>query len=480
MRRAPLSAAITSAAPSAALAIALLLAVQPAAPHGALRAQSPDTATMASEAVRLTRDYLRINTTNPPGNEVRTMRFFARIFEREGIPFDTAVSAAGRGNVWARLKGSGDGPALLLLSHMDVVPADTAYWHEPPFAAEVRSDTVYARGALDTKTLGIVELEAFLTLHRLKVPLDRDVIFMATADEEAGGFYGAGWVVKHHPEAFRGVGMLLNEGGMGTVSDGREQFGIEVTQKVPLWLELTATGVPGHGSTPPVASAVNRLVAALYAIQTYHFQPRVVPAVDAYFKALAPSAGPDWTKAYSDITEAVKSRDTLLKLQIDHPSMAALVRNTCSITVLHGSDKINVVPPTADARLDCRLLPDQNQDAFIARLGTIIADPAIRIEKIMGFTPAVSPTDDPLYRAIREVVKAHFPDAAVVPSVETGFTDSHFFRDLGVHAYGFAPFLIPEEDEHGIHGNDERLSVENIRRGTGMMYEIVRRVAAGE
>ncbi len=172
------------------------------------------------------------------------MRFFAQIFAREGIPFDTAVSAAGRGNVWARLKGSGDAPALLLLSHMDVVPADTAYWHAPPFAAEVRSDTVYARGALDTKTLGIVELEAFLALHRLKVPLDRDVIFMATADEEAGGFYGAGWVVKHHPEAFRGAGMLLNEGGMGTVSDGREQFGIEVTQKVPLWLKLTSTGVP--------------------------------------------------------------------------------------------------------------------------------------------------------------------------------------------------------------------------------------------
>ncbi len=190
--------------------------------------------------------------------------------------------------------------------------------------------------------------------------------------------------------------------------------------------------------------------------------------------------GPGWKKAYGDIAEAVNSRDTVLKLQIDHPSMAALVRNTCSITVLHGSDKINVVPPTAEAQLDCRLLPDQDQDAFIARLATIIADPSIRIEKIMGFTPAVSPTDDPLYRAIHDVVKARFPGAAVVPSVETGFTDSHFFRDLGVHCYGFAPFLIPEEDEHGIHGNDERLSVENIRRGTGMMYEIVRRVAAGE
>ncbi len=461
----------------AALALLTLL-LAPASSR--LRAQAPDTAAMANEAVQMASQYLQINTTNPPGNEVRTMRYLAGVLKKAGIPFDTAVSAAGRGNIWARLKGSGNEPALVLLSHMDVVPADTAYWDVDPFSAAVRHDTMYARGSLDTKTLGIEELEAFLTLHRNKVPLKRDVIFMATADEEAGGFYGAGWVVKNHPEAFEGAGMLLNEGGMGTISDGREQFGIEVTQKVPLWLKLTSTGVPGHGSTPPVASAVNHMVAALYAIQSYHFQPRVVPAVDQYFKALAPTAGPDWKDDFANIADAVKNRDTLLKLQIDHPSMAALVRNTCSITILKGSDKINVVPPTAEAQLDCRLLPDQNHEQFIAQLKTIISDPTIEIHKIMGFTPAVSPTDDPLYQAIHDVVKAHFPDAAVVPSVETGFTDSHFFRDQGLHCYGFAPFLIPEGDEHGIHGNNERLSVENIRRGAAMMYEIVHQVAAGE
>jgi acetylornithine deacetylase/succinyl-diaminopimelate desuccinylase-like protein len=451
-----------------------------AASGSRLGAQSPDTAAMADEALRMARDYLQLNTTNPPGNEVRTMRYLASVLAKEDIPFDTALSAPGRGNIWARLKGTGNEPALVLLSHMDVVPADTAYWDLPPFAATVRNDTVYARGSLDTKTLGIEELEAFLTLHRLKVPLKRDVIFMATADEEAGGFFGAGWMVKNHPEAFRGAGMLLNEGGMGTISEGRQQFGIEVTQKVPLWLRLVSTGRPGHGSTPPVASAVNHLVAALYAIQTYHFEPHVVPAVDTYFKDLAPSEGPDWRAAYMDIAKAVTDRDLLLRLQIDHPSMAALVRNTCSITVLQGSDKINVVPPRAEAQLDCRLVPDQDQGQFIALLETIIDDPSIKVEKIMGFTPAVSPPDNPLYQAIDQVVKQHFPQATVVPAVETGFTDSHFFRDLGVACYGFAPFLIPEEDEHGIHGNNERLSVVNIRRGATLMYQIVHQVAAAE
>ncbi|HKK26520.1 MAG TPA: M20/M25/M40 family metallo-hydrolase [Gemmatimonadota bacterium] len=465
-----------SALPVLALAAVLVpLAARPARTS----AQVPDTAAMGDEAVRLTRDYLRINTTNPPGNEVATMRFLAGILAKEGIPFDTAVSAPGRGNIWARLEGSTDAPALVLLSHMDVVPADTAYWDQPPFAAKVVNDTIYARGALDTKTLGIVELEAFLTLHRQGVPLKRDVIFMATADEEAGGSHGAGWVVENHPEAFEGAGLLLNEGGEGILSDGRKQFGIEVTQKVPLWLRLTSTGRPGHGSTPPVASAVNRLVDALYAIQAYHFEPRIVPPVERYFEGLAPSADEAWKDAYGHIAKAVANRDTLLKLQIDHPSMAALTRNTCSITTLEGSDKINVVPPRAMAELDCRLLPDQDRDAFVEQLRTIIDDPAIEVHEIMGFTPAVSPVDNALYRTITQVVKERFPDATIVPAVSTGFTDSHFFRDRGVASYGFAPFLIPEADEHGVHGNNERISVENVRRGAAMMYEIVRRVAEG-
>jgi acetylornithine deacetylase/succinyl-diaminopimelate desuccinylase-like protein len=247
--------------------------------------QAIDVAKLQDDAVRHTREYLRINTTNPPGNEVETMRWFARILQQEGIPFDTASSAPGRGNIWARLKG-GNQPALVLLHHMDVVPADPKYWSNDPFTATTitgaspKDSLIVGRGALDTKTLGIVQLEAFLAMHRAKVPLERDVIFIATADEEAGGTFGAGWLVKNHPEAFRGAGLLLNEGGDGTLgTDGKMQFAIEVTQKTPLWLKLTSVGKPGHGSTPPPASAVNRLIRALDRLQNYEFAPRVIPAV---------------------------------------------------------------------------------------------------------------------------------------------------------------------------------------------------------
>src|SRR6266567_4103366 len=373
--------------------------------------QSPELARLQDEAVQRVREYLQINTTNPPGNENRTMQFFARIFAQEGIAFDTASSAPGRGNIWARLKG-GSNPALVLLHHMDVVPADPSHWDVDPFSATVKDNEIWGHGALDTKTLGIVELEAFLALHRDKTPLTRDVIFMATADEEAGGFFGAGWVAKNHPEAFAGAGLLINEGGGGSVEGGRQQFGIEVTQKVPLWLKLTA-----------------------------------------------------------------RDPDKVLALQLQDPSFAALTRNTCSITGLEGSNKINVIPAETHAQLDCRLLPDQNQDTFVQELAGDLNEPGIKIEKIMGFTPAVSSTDTPLYRAIVDVTHRRFPDANIVPAVETGFTDSHYFRDLGIACYGFAPFLIPADEEGGVHGNNERISIENIRRGTAMMLEVVRAVA---
>lgn len=442
-------------------------------------ARPTDAAGLGQEAVALLREYLHIDTTNPPGNEERAVAFLGRILKAEGIPYETAASAPGRGNIWARLKG-GSAPALVLLHHMDVVPADRRHWDVDPFAATERDGVLFGRGALDTKTLGILQLEAFLALHRLGLPLERDVIFMATADEEAGGSFGAGWVVANHPEAFKGAGLLLNEGGGGTLTDGRARFGIEVTQKTPLWLRLTATDEPSHGSTPHVASSVTRLVRALYRLQTYHFQPRIVPAVDAYFKALAPAAAPRWRGAFEDIGAAVKNPVTLLSLQSEDPGLAALTRNTCSITRLEGSGKINVVPAEAHAELDCRLLPDQDQAAFLAELGGVLNDPAIQVDTIMRFTPAVTSTETPLYRAIVEALRRHFPDATIAPAVETGFTDSHFFRDLGIACYGFAPVLIPSDQESGVHGNNERISIENVTRGTAVMLEIVREVAAGQ
>ena len=436
--------------------------------------QSPvmDRSQIQLSAVTRVQEYLRVNTINPPGNESRGVEFFRRIFESEGIPYETAESAPGRGNIWARLEG-GPEPALMLLHHMDVVPADTQYWDMDPLGGVLADGHIYGRGALDTKTLGILHLEAFLALHRSGRRLNRPVIFMATADEEAGGFYGAGWLVENRPELFRGVGLLLNEGGGGSEAGARRVFEVEVTQKVPLWLRLVAEDAPGHGSLPRMTSSVHRLIAGLDRLRQHTFAPRVVPAVETYLKARAAAGMGPFAERMSNPSAAVRDPAFMARLHEASPFVAALTRNTCAITRLEGSSKINVIPPVASAEVDCRLLPDQDPEAFIAELKQILGDDRVRIEKIMGFSPAVSTTDTELFRTVAEVTRKHFPGAQVLPAVQTGFTDSHFFRDLGIISYGYSPLLVPAQDDAGVHGNNERVSVENIRRGVIVMIEIL-------
>ncbi|MCZ6618600.1 MAG: M20/M25/M40 family metallo-hydrolase [Gammaproteobacteria bacterium] len=438
---------------------------------GAAWAQDVD---YTAQAVTQLSEYLKIDTINPPGNESRGVAFLAGILEEAGIVYETAESAPGRGNIWARLEG-GREPGLVLLHHIDVVPANRAYWEFDPLSGAVEDGYVYGRGAIDTKGLGIVQLQAFLALHAGGGRLNRDVVFVATADEEAGGFFGAGWLAENRPEIFENIGFLINEGGSGQRVAERNVFMVEVTQKVPLWLKLTAHGRPGHGSAPQVHTAVTRLLAALNRIAQTRFPPRVVDPVRTMMQGIAPFQTGEMAKQLAVIDTAVDDAEFLLALQLENPRLHALLRNTCSVTRLTGSAKINVVPAEAGAELDCRLLPDQDPQAFVRDLEVLIADPDIDVEHIMGFTPAVSSTKTALYRLLERFLRDRYPGTVVVPSVSTGFTDSHFFRDLGIECYGFSPFLFEAQEARGVHGNNERISVENLRRGTATMIELLER-----
>ncbi len=419
-------------------------------------------------------EYLEIDTINPPGNEVRGVAFFSRIFDAEGIPYETAESAPGRGNIWARLEG-GDEPALVLLHHIDVVPATPEFWETDPLDAVIRDGMLYGRGASDTKSLGIMHLEAFLALHRSGIALNRDVIFMATADEEAGGLFGAGWLIENRPEIFAGVGYLLNEGGGATLMNNNQiQLGIEIAQKRPYWLRLVATDVPGHGSVPRTTSATTRLIAALNRIQQNPFEPHVIGTVREMFARMAPNEDPRWQQAMSNIDEAVQDPAFLRALQAERPGLHSLIRNTCSITMLTGSEKINVVSPVASAELDCRILPDQDASEFLGEIRERIADDQIAIEEIMLFGPAESSADTDLFSLMSRVIGERFPTVNIVPSAMTGFTDSHFFRDLGIISYGFSPIVFQEGVESNIHGNNERIPVEAFNQAVELMTVIVR------
>lgn len=432
--------------------------------------------TLADEAVAWLQEFIRVDTINPPGNESRAVDFYSRILDAEGIEWTAAESAPGRGNIWARLEG-GDEPALVLLQHTDVVPADEKYWTTDPLSGEIRDGYIWGRGAIDMKGTGVSQLATFLSLHRNGRPLNRDVIFVATADEEAGGLFGAGWLIENRPDVFEGAGILLNEGGSGRLSaNGDTVFSVEVTQKVPVWLRMTAVDTPGHGSQPRATSSVTRVVHAMEILRTHAFPARIIAPVDAMFQSLAVSAEAEWAAAYADMASAIREPGFLTKLQEHSVTLHALTRDTCSLTRMSGSNKINVVPPEAWAEVDCRILPDRPVEEFVARVRELVEPSGVEVEVIMAFSPAVTDTGTRLYDAIERITAERHPGSRVMPSVSMGFTDSHFTRDAGIASYGFDPVIIPEAEMVRIHGNDERISEAAFRRGVDDYRAIVESV----
>ena len=437
---------------------------------GVLRSQ-----TLEDEAVGWLQNYIQIDTINPPGNEYRAVDFLAEIFEAEGIEYQTAESAPGRGNIWARLEG-GNEPGLILLQHSDVVPADEEFWTIPVLSGAIRDGVILGRGARDMKGLGTLQLATFIALHRSGVELNRDVVFLATADEEAGGMFGVGWLIENRPEIFEDIGILLNEGGGGSRVGQSVVFSVEVTQKVPVWLRLYAIDRPGHGSSPRTTSSVTRIVQALNTMLENPFPPRIIGPVNDYFSALSVDMDEEWAGSYANIQAAINDPNFVAKLHDARPGHNSLIRDTCSMTRMSGSNKINVIPPTAWAELDCRILPDKPADQFISELDDLIGYTGVEIQKIMAFTPAISETNSRLFRAIDSVTQELHPGSRVLPSVSTGFTDSHFTRDLGIISYGFNPIITNRGEHTGVHGNDEQVGEEAFRRGVGDFYAVVRNV----
>ena len=431
--------------------------------------------TLEDEAVSWLQEYIQLDTINPPGNEYRAVDFLAGIFESEGIEYQTAESAPGRGNIWARLQG-GSEPGLIMLPHSDVVPADEEFWTIPVLSGAIRDGVILGRGARDMKGLGTLQLATFIALHRSGVKLNRDVVFLATADEEAGGLYGVGWLIENRPEIFEDIGILLNEGGGGSRVGQSVVFSVEVTQKVPVWLRLYAIDRPVHGSSPRTTSSVTRIVKALNTLLENPFPPRVIGPVNEYFGALSVDMDQEWAGSYANIQSAINDPKFVEKLHETRPGHNSLIRDTCSMTRMSGSNKINVIPPTAWAELDCRILPDKPADQFISELDDLIGYTGVEIQTIMAFTPAISETNSRLYRAIASVTQELHPGSRVLPSVSTGFTDSHFTRDLGIISYGFNPIITNRGEHTGVHGNDEQVGEEAFRRGVGDYYAVVRNV----
>ena len=457
--------------------ITAVLSLVLAAPAAA--ASSFDWRELEDQAVSLLSRYIQIDTTNPPGNEINAAQFLKTVFDRENIESRIIESAPGRASFYARLRGDGTKKGVVLLHHMDVVPADAKGWQAPSFSGTVKDSWIWGRGAIDNKGGGVMQLIALLALKRQNVPLKADVIFVGTADEEAGGVFGAGYLLEKHPELFREVGVVLNEGGgIRTGEDGRARlYSVGVAEKVPLWLKLSAPGTPGHAASPGQNQAVLKLIAALHRIASYQSPIKVVPEVQKFYADSAVSAPASRREQYKDLRKALQDPVFAAEFLKDR-SDNARVRNTISITGIRGSDKINVIPAEASAEIDVRLLPGEEPQAFIAEMRRVIADESIRIEVLLSRAAATSPPSPEAIKAITDYAQAHDPGTPVVFPMGTGFTDCHFFRAKGIPCVGFLPRRSRPSEEGLVHGLNERVSVEGLKADVRAMYEILRRLAA--
>ena len=429
---------------------------------------------MGDEAVSILCEYLRIDTTNPPGNEAPGAEFLGSILKGEGIDCKLYESAPGRSSVLARLKGEGPGKPLILLNHIDVVPANPENWQVHPFSGDIVDGFIWGRGALDMKGMGVMELVAFIAAAREGLKLKRDVVFLAVADEEAGGYSGARMLLEQHPEELE-ADLVINEGGYATLDLVADTpfFMIASAEKYGYWLRLKRRGIGGHGSMPTGQGALDLMVPALARLLAKQRPMNINPTMQAFFSRLA---------QHWEILAPYKKDgkvETLVRLVEENnltalPALSAVVRDTVSLNMLNAGVKINVIPDEAEAFLDCRLLPETDGEEFLAFIKEALEDPEVEVDVFMDMEKApASPIDCDLFQAIERVVRADYPGAITSPFMLSGLSDSRFFRARGVPCYGIIPARLGIVDLARIHGVDERIPERDVKDGTKLLYDLI-------
>ena len=432
------------------------------------------------EVTRYLQDLVRIDTSNPPGNEMQAAEYLASVFKREGIEPTILESAPGRGNIIARLKGDGRAARLLLMAHLDVVPVEADRWEHSPFGAEMVGGYIWGRGTLDTKDLVAAELMVMLLLRRENKKLARDIIFMANADEEAGGRLGAGWIVEKHPDLIRAE-YAINEGaGFALDILGRRFFTCQTGEKGTARFTMRTRGRPGHASQPHPDNAVLKLADAIQKIGKAEFPHHATKSIRDFFEGITAHIDKPYQADMLALLDAKKYGAALKRLPIDDSMRSmfyAMLHNTVTPTMLNAGTKINVIPSVAEARCDARLIPGQTTDDLLRELRAVIGD---RVEiafedNCMG---RESDHKTPLFETIARVLARYEPRAPVLPLLVVGATDARHVTKLGTQVYGFRPMIAPMSELDTVHGHNERVSVENLLFGTRVLYDVVSEFAS--
>ncbi len=438
------------------------------------------------EVTNFLSSLIRINTTNPPGNETVAAKYLAENLSREGFKCELFESAPERGSVITHLKGTGEKPSLLLLSHLDVVGANAKEWSVNPFGGVVKDGFVWGRGALDMKGMTAIEVMVMKLLKRKCVKLKGDVILAATADEEQGGLSGAAYLLRNYPKKIVAPYVLNEGGGLAIPTQNGNVFTVQTAEKGILWFKVKAKGTPGHGSMPNVAdNAIMRMNKVIDKLGNYRSQISLVPTVKRFLTEIAREDAVLQETFMRLLANPEASDQILDELAETAPQLAEEVRPrlrmTITPTIIRGGVKENVIPSECETVFDCRILPGQESAQAIGLIKALLKEvdsEKLVFESLQVQEPSESKAETPLYDVIATVLREFEPNYGVTPMLMTGGTDSRFFRRGGSVCYGFHPMRpdVPySEMVKMVHGVDERISVENLVFGTSVLYETVKK-----
>lgn len=455
-------------------------AAQPAA--GRSRTSTPDWNALEDESLRHFQALVRLDTSNPPGNETQAVDYLEGVLRAEGIPFERFSKDPARANLVARLKGNGTKRPLLIMAHTDVVKVDPARWTHPPFSATREGGYVYGRGTVDDKDNLVAGLMTLVLLKRLQVPLDRDVILLAEAGEEASVQFGIQFMTTEHWPAIEAE-YCIAEGGGVTRTDGQIKFAsVQTSEKIPYGITLTARGPAGHGSVPLRTNAIVHLSQAIAKVAAWQAPMRLNSTTQAYFERLATISTPEDAARYRSLTDPANTTSIQDYIADQEPRHNSMLRTSISPNIVAGGYQVNVIPSEATATLDVRALPDEDIEAFVATVRKVVDDPAVSVERNNRNTrPGAppSPIDNEMFRAIEAAHAATYGPITTLPTMSTGATDMAYLRAKGMACYGVGALTDSEDGPKGFggHSDQERILESSLHALVKMHWEVVNRVA---
>jgi acetylornithine deacetylase/succinyl-diaminopimelate desuccinylase-like protein len=445
------------------------------------QAPSPDWPSADVETLQHFQALVRMDTSDPPGNEQPAASYLEKVLRDAGIPVETFALEPHRPNVVARLRGSGRKRPILLMGHTDVVNVDPAKWTHPPFSAARDGGHIYGRGTLDDKDSVTAGLMTMLLLKRLNVPLDRDVIFLAEAGEEGSTRVGIQFMANQHFDAIDAEYCLAETGGVER-KGGRVQYAtVQTTEKVPRAIELAAKGTSGHGSVPTSSNAIDHLARALRAVGAWRPPVRLNETTRMYFTRMAQMSSGAEAQRYRDVLDPKKAAGVDEYFRANDPANAARLHATATPTMLSGGYRVNVIPGEAKATLDVRIMPDDDIDDVLGSIRKAVNNPAVSVEWAPRATrpPGSSRLDTEAFTTIEAAVTRHY-ETKTLPIMSTGATDMAFLRAKGVQCYGIGPAVDVEDALKGFgsHSDQERIIERELYRFVHFTWDVVTSLAS--